>query len=112
MERYMYVEIHFEQNRYDNYCTGKEYQMKEAHTFQKFSIKTSFCVQLYVLLIVVYFLIFYKHMTTMCIVQLFRNPCNMKATDCNFFDRYVYPSGSSGAIDTDMAPKCFYEYQL
>lgn len=52
-------------------------------------------------------------MTTMCIVQLFRNPCNMKATDCNFFDRlYVYPSGSSGAIDTDMAPKCFYEYQL
>lgn len=51
-------------------------------------------------------------MTTMCIVQLFRNPCNMKATDCNFFDRYVYPSGSSGAIDTDMAPKCFYEYQF
>lgn len=48
-------------------------------------------------------------MTTMCIVQLFRNPCDMKATDCNFFDRYVYPSGSWGAIDTDTAPKCFYE---
>lgn len=48
-------------------------------------------------------------MTTMCIVQLFRNPCNLKATDCNFFYRYLYPSGSWGAIDTDTAPKCFYE---
>lgn len=56
-----------------------------------------------------FFLFLYKHMTTMCIVQLFRNPCNLKATDCNFFDRYVYPSGSWGAIDTDTAPKCFYE---
>lgn len=26
---YMYVEIHFEQNRYDNYCTGEKYQMKD-----------------------------------------------------------------------------------
>lgn len=24
-------------------------------------------------------------MTTMCIVQLFRNPCNLKATDLTFF---------------------------
>lgn len=33
-----------------------------------------------------------------------------KVTDRNFLDRYIYPIGSGGAIKTNMATKCFYEF--
>lgn len=33
-----------------------------------------------------------------------------QAADRNFHNRYIYPSGSRGAIETNMATKCFYEF--
>eukprot|EP00105_Crassostrea_gigas_P036821 XP_019920969.1 PREDICTED: uncharacterized protein LOC105323876 isoform X1 [Crassostrea gigas] len=33
-----------------------------------------------------------------------------KATDRNFLNRYIYPSGSRGANKSNMAIKCFYEF--
>lgn len=35
---------------------------------------------------------------------------HQKSTDLNFLSRYIYFSGSSGAIETYVATVCFYEF--
>lgn len=61
---------------------------------------------------------FYKDISTMCssiIFEYVQPEClNRKATErtCNFLSRYIYLSGSWGAIETNIKTKCFYKFML
>lgn len=49
-------------------------------------------------------------LVSLIVVSIIPECLDRKATDRNFLDRFIHPSGSWGAIETNMATKCFYEF--
>lgn len=66
-------------------------------------------------LLILVFCIYFSNISNIllhCIVNASVQPgcLNRKATDRNFLDQCIYPSGSWGVIETNMATNCFYEF--